>query len=163
MKTSSLELLSLIVLACFGFSCVGCGGDDAPEDAAVAKTFSLQETDQEEEPLYKGDGPRGGDMIKLGDDVETEVHFAEDVELVTVYIDGLGDVSKVEMITTIDGEETVYPLERSETMVGPVYGLLDAKLADALRMSEDEVQTEVRITTADGVLSGTYAYPPANE
>ncbi len=57
-------------------------------------------------------------MVKLSNDAKTEVQLLEDADLFTVYIDGLGDVSKVQMKTTIGDKETVYEFERSETPVG---------------------------------------------
>jgi hypothetical protein len=97
-------------------------------------------------------------MVELSNGAKTEVSLFEDSDLFSVYIDGLSDVSKVQMTTTIGDKETVYEFERSDTPGGPVYGLKSPELATAVKMGKEVVQTELLITTADGDLTAQYEH-----
>ena len=176
MKTHLRTILSIAILSAYGFAFVGCSKESAP--VASAPDASAHDDDghdhdgddHDHDHDHEGDdhdhdgpdhpehGTRGGHMVELSNDAKTEVHFDEEADLFSVYTDGLGDVSKVQMKTTIEDKETVYEFERSDTPVGPVYGLKSPELATAVKMGIEAVQTELVITNADGDLTAQYEH-----
>ncbi len=118
MKTHLRTILSIAILSAYGFAFVGC----SKESASVASVPSASDHDHDHDDHdhdehddhdhddhdHPEHGTRGGHMVELSNDAKTEVHFDEESDLFSVYIDGLGDVSKVQMKTTIEDKETVY-------------------------------------------------------
>lgn len=160
MKTTLHIVLSVTVVCLYGFVFVGCKGD-SDTTPNPTNQFALDESDGEGayKPVvqHPDHGPHGGHMVQLSNDKESEVHFDKEAELFSVYIDGLGDVSKVQMTTTIGGNETVYDFARSDTPTGSIYGLKSPELATAV-MSEEAVQTKLTITTAEGDLTAEFEH-----
>lgn len=148
MKTSVNMILSVAILSISCIALVGCGGDSAPEDSANRFALNSQDGDEEEKVLDHTH------IVKLSNDAQTQVDFAEDIDFFSVQTKSLGDVSKVQVTTSIDGVETVYEFERSDTPDGlVVYGLQNADLASAFKGGSETV---LKIITADGELTGTY-------
>ena len=162
MKTKTRTILSVAILCLCGFAVAGCKSESSNTDS-----FALNDQGEDEDAYVRSDdhghdhpehGKRGGHMVQLSNDSETEVHFDEESELFSVYIDGLGEVTKVQMTTTISDEKTVYEFERTETPGGPLYGLKSPELATAVKMGKDAAQVELMITTSDGDLTAAYEH-----
>lgn len=163
-------MILIVAMTCLcGFTQSGCQKDastsnNGAEQFALAEPEGEEQDDGNEAAKWGEDhpehGPRGGHMIELSNDQKTEVHFDEEAELFTVYIDDLGDVRDVQMTTTSDGETTVYEFERTETPGGTLYGLLNSELAEAVMQEDEEIEVKLQITTADGELTADYEYFP---
>ena len=163
MKKMPSRILWVAMVWLCGFALSGCQKDTTTSPTSFSLNEPVGEDDTDEDVVDWGEdhpehGPRGGHMIQLSNDAETEVGFDEEAKLFSVYLDGLGDVTAVKMTTTIEGEETVYEFERTDTPVGTIYGLLDEELASAVMKGKDVTQTLFTITTADGDLTAEYEY-----
>ncbi len=94
-------------------------------------------------------------MMDLSDGSKVEVMFADDLDMFTVWAEDPDKVSKVEMITTIDGEETVYPFEKTKTFTSSIFALTDPGLATAAKMG-DGVDIKLVIAYEDRELTGKF-------
>jgi hypothetical protein len=176
MKTQLRTILSVAILSAYGFAFVGCNNASKPITSAPPSSDQDHDHDHADgdHDHAEGDhdhdghdhaghdhpehGIRGGHMVELSNGSKTEVQLSEDTDLFSVYVDDLGEISKVQMKTTIADKETVYEFERSDTPAGPVYGLKSPELATAVKMGKEVVQTELLITTADGDLTAQYEH-----
>ena len=157
MKTIPRTILSVTVISLYGFAFVGCKNDSSSTTAATSGVpFSLNEQDDDDHD----DGTPSIQMVVLSNDSKTKVVFDGETENFTVYIDGLGEVSKVQMTTTISDKETVYEFERQNIYTGYAYILSSPELAAAVKMGKDVVQTVLTITTSDGEVTGQFEHHP---
>ena len=67
-------------------------------------------------------------MVKLSNDVKTEVVYDGESERFTVYVDELGKVSGVQMTSKLAGQDdkTAYMFELTETPDGPACTIVSA-------------------------------------
>lgn len=166
MKTTLRTLLSAAIVCLYSTLWIGCNqktsttpsGDQTAHNESAHDHAGEDDHDHDHDHVHPEHGKRGGHIVKLSNDAETEVQLVDESDLFTVYIDGLGDVSKVQMKTKIADKETVYEFERSDTPEGAVYGLKSPELATAVKMGKDVVQTELTITTAEGDLRAQYEH-----
>jgi hypothetical protein len=164
MKTSLRTVLSLTILSLYGFAFVGCNKDSSSRTGSFALDEQHEDShdhdddhDHAHEHDHPAHGPNGGHVIELGGTAKVEWMLDDEVELFSIMFDNVDKVTGVQMKTNIEGTETVYEFERSDTPAGPVYGLMSPELATAVKMGES-VKTELVVTTEDGELTGGVVY-----
>lgn len=154
---------------------VGCGAPDSTATTDSAETDDHGDHDHGDGDHDHGDhdhgdhdddhaghdhpehGPNGGHMVNLSGGAHAEWSHDDEKELLTVYPEDAGKVTKVEMKTTIDGTDTVYPFEKSDDDGMTTYTLTSPELLTAIKMG-DAVKTELLITTEDGQAGGAVVH-----
>ncbi len=125
--TQTLRFLFTLSLVCLsGLTLSGCGDKTPalPPSVTPPPAPGQQAADGHDE---HGDhdhpehGTRGGHMIELSDGSKVEVMLADDLDMFTVWADDPDNVTKVEMITTIDGTEKTYPFEKTKTFTSAIF------------------------------------------
>jgi hypothetical protein len=112
--------------------------------------------DHEGEHDHPAHGPNGGHMVKLDDGSEVEVALLKEDDKFTVYPNEPATVTKVEMITTIDDEQTTYPFEKAEGADSEgTFTLTSPELATAARMGE-AVDVKLVVTSEGGESGGKF-------
>ena len=96
-------------------------------------------------------------MIELSDGSKVEVMHADDLDMFTVWADDPDKVTKVEMITRIDGTEKTYPFEKTKTFTSAIFGLTNPELATAAQMGEG-VDIKLVIAYPDRELTGKFEH-----
>lgn len=92
-------------------------------------------------------------MVNLSGGAHAEWAHDDEQELITVYAEKPEQVTKVEMKTTIAGNETVYEFEKKELEGKTVYQLVSPELLTAVKMGKG-VDTKLVISTEAGEASG---------
>ena len=156
MARSLRYLFALLVPCVLSFSLTGCQ-DSTP---AVHPSVTPPPTEAEkaasaEEHDHPDHGPNNGHMMALDDGSEVEVMFADDIDMFSVFPSNPGNVKKVEMITTVDGEETAYEFESQKTFDSTIFALTSPELTTAAKMG-DSVDVKLVITREDGTQTGKF-------
>jgi hypothetical protein len=168
MKTRLRTVLSLTILSLYGFGFVGCNKDTSPKTGSLALDEPHDDShdhehdhehdhDDEHEHDHPAHGPNGGHMIELGGEAKVEWMLDDELELFSIMFDNVDKITGVQMKTNIEGTETAYEFEKTDTPAGPVYGLKSPELATAVKMGE-AVKTELVVTTEEGELTGGVVY-----
>ena len=92
-------------------------------------------------------------MVELTGGAHAEWAHDDEEDLITVYTEDTDAVTKVEMKTTIEGNETVYEFEKQETDGVTTHQLVSPELLTAVKMGK-LVDTKLVITTKEGETTG---------
>jgi hypothetical protein len=155
--TSSLRSAVSFSILCFApLLLVGCSDRPPalPPSVTPPPAPGEQTTGEHHHPDH---GKRGGHMMDLSDGSRVEVMFADDLDLFTVWAEDPDKVSKVEMITTVDGKETTHPFEKTKTFVSWIFARTDPQLATAAKMG-DSVDIKLVIAYEDRELTGKFEH-----
>jgi hypothetical protein len=145
-------------LGLFGLTLLGCGDRTPALPPSVTppplESATVVAEDDHDHPDH---GSRGGHMVEMSDGSQVEVTYADDIDMFTVYPSDPGKVTKVEMITTVDGKETTYPFEKQATFDSVVFPLTNAELSTAAKMGE-AVDIKLVVVSETGEITGKFVY-----
>jgi endonuclease YncB( thermonuclease family) len=145
-------------LGLFGLTLLGCGDRPPAQSSSVTPPPVAQATaTAEDEHDHPEHGSRGGHLVEMSDGSTVEVMFADDIDMFTVYPNDAAKVSKVEMITTVDGKETTYAFEKENTFDSVIFPLKNVELSTAAQMG-DAVDIKLVIGTESGEITGKFVH-----
>jgi hypothetical protein len=146
-------------LGLLGLTLLGCGDRTPALPPSVTPPPLEQATVvvDEEDHDHPDHGSRGGHLVEMSDGSKVEVAFADDVDMFSIYPNDPTKVTKIDMVTTVDGKETTYTFKKTPTFDSVVYALTDAELSTAAKMGET-VDIKLVVVSETGEITGKYVF-----